>query len=478
MSDLARLGVAEASALLGRRGVSASELTAALLERIREVDGVHSHEGDAGSINAWVRVYEEDALAAAAQADERLSDAGVRRDGPAPPLTGVPIGLKDLYGVAGRPVTASSTLLHDVPAEDCDVWRRLSAAGMVLLGHLHTHEFAAGGTTDQVGSPWSLDRSAGGSSGGSAAALGALLEPAATGPDTAGSLRIPSACCGTSTIKPTRGMVSLAGVVPLSWSLDHAGPMARTLADCALLLEAMAGPDRRCAESSLHGPVPAETAHNALVGARLAVSPRLGSVDLDADVAAGFDRVLEECRRLGATIAEPPRPGLPDAVGQDFVDVLTTEMLVYHRRFDHLRAGYRTSLREWVETGERRAMSGEEYVAAQARRRETTGVWAAWLAEHRIDALLEPTIPVVAPLRGDGYDHAGTDYALISLTHLWDWTGFPVAALPAGVGGETGLPVGVSLVGPAGTDRRLLALGIALQAKLGVPEPPGVIPPG
>ena len=211
---------------------------------------------------------------------------------------------------------------------------------------------------------------------------------------------------------------------------------------------------------------------------RLAVSPRLGSVDLDADVAAGFDRVLEECRRLGATIVEPPPPGLPDAVGQDFVDVLTTEMLVYHRRFDHLRDGYRPSLREWVETGERRAMSGEEYVAAQARRRETTGAWAAWLAEHRIDALLEPTIPVVAPLRGDGYDHAGTDYALISLTHLWDWTGFPVAALPAGVGGETGLPVGVSLVGPAGTDRRLLALGIALQAELGVPEPPGVIPPG
>ena len=478
MSDLTRLGVADASALLARRDASASELTAALLERIRQVDGVHSHEGDAGSINAWVRVYEEDALGAAARADERLSDAGVRRDGSAPPLTGVPIGLKDLYGVAGKPVTASSTLLQDVPADDCDAWRRLSAAGMVLLGHLHTHEFAAGGTTDQVGSPWSLDRSAGGSSGGSAAALAARLTPAATGTDTAGSLRIPSACCGTSTIKPTRGTVSLAGVVPLSWSLDHAGPMARTLADCALLLEAMAGPDRGRAESSLHAPMHAEKARDALARARLVVSPRLASVDLDADVAAGFDRALEGCRRLGAAIVEPPPPGLADAVGQDFVDVLTTEMLVYHRRFDHLREGYRPSLREWVETGERRAMSGEEYVAAQARRWETTGAWAGWLAEHRIDAILEPTIPVVAPLRGEGYDHAGTDYALISLTHLWDWTGFPVAALPAGVGAVTGLPVGVSLVGPAGTDGRLLELGIALQAELGVPEPPELASPG
>lgn len=152
--------------------------------------------------------------------------------------------------------------------------------------------------------------------------------------------------------------------------------------------------------------------------------------------------------------------------------MLTTEMLVYHRRFDARREEYRPSLREWVETGERRAMSAEDYVAAQRRRLETSGGWADWLAEHRIDAVLEPTIPVVAPLRGDGYDHAGTDYALISLTHLWDWTGFPVAALPAGVGSESGLPVGVSLVGPAAPDMQLLALGAALQEELGVPEPP------
>jgi aspartyl-tRNA(Asn)/glutamyl-tRNA(Gln) amidotransferase subunit A len=472
VTDLARLGVVELSALLQRREASASEVATALLERIRDVDGTHSHEGDPASINAWVRVYEEDALAAAARAEERLSEAGVRRHGPAPPLTGVPIGLKDLYGVVGKPVTASSTLLHDVPTEDCDAWRMLSQAGMVLLGHLHTHEFAAGGTTDQVGSPWALERSAGGSSGGSGAALAARMTPAATGTDTAGSLRIPSACCGTSAIKPTRGTVSLAGVVPLSWSLDHAGPMARTLADCALLLEAMAGPDRRRAESALHVPWRSDEAATTIAGARIAVSPRLGSVDLDPDVAAGFERALEECRRLGATIVETPPPGLPDAVGQDFVDVLTTEMLVYHRRFDDARGTYRPSLREWVEMGEQRAMSGEEYVAAQERRKEATGAWSAWLAEHRLDALLEPTIPVVAPLRGGGYDHAGTDYALISLTHLWDWTGFPVAALPSGVGAQTGLPVGVSLIGPAGSDPRLVALGVALQAELGVPEPP------
>ena len=154
---------------------------------------------------------------------------------------------------------------------------------MVLLGHLHTHEFAAGGTTDQVGNPWALDRSAGGSSGGSGAALAARMTPAATGTDTAGSLRIPSAFCGTSTIKPTRGLVSMRGIVPLAESLDHAGPMARTVEDCALLLAGMAG---------VGGPVEPRP----LAGLRLGVSSRIG--ELDADVAAGFE----------ATLAALPRP--------------------------------------------------------------------------------------------------------------------------------------------------------------------------
>jgi aspartyl-tRNA(Asn)/glutamyl-tRNA(Gln) amidotransferase subunit A len=474
VTDVARLGVAELSSRLQRRELSAGEVTGALLERIREVDGTHSHEGDPGSINAWVRVYEEDALAAASSADERLSEAAVRRDGPASPLTGVPIGLKDLYGVAGKPVTASSGFFEEVPAQDCDAWARLSAAGMVLLGHLHTHEFAVGGTTDQVGSPWDLARSPGGSSGGSAAALAARMTPATTGTDTAGSLRIPSACCGTSAIKPTRGLVSLAGVVPLSWSLDHAGPMARTIADCGLLLEAMAGSDRMRAESSLYALPPAVSAMRTLEGVRLAVSPRVAEVELDADVAAGFDTAVEACRRLGARLVEPRAPEEHGQVGDDFLDVLTTDLLTYHRRFDAQRDRYRDSIREWLEEGERRAVTGETYVAAQERRRRLTGAWAAWLIEHRVDAVIEPTIPVVAPPRGDGYDHWGTDYVLISLTHLWDWTGFPVAALPAGVGSESGLPVGVSLVGPAGSDRQLLALGAALQEELGVPEPPSL----
>ena len=220
-SDPADLGILDATRLLQARSLSSTELITACLQRIHDRDGRHSEDGDPTSINAWVRVYAGDALAAAAAADRRLSISGVNGLGPPPPLCGVPIGLKDLYAVAGKPLTASSRLLREVPRTDCDVWRRLSTVGMVLLGHTHTHEFAAGGTTDQVGNPWALDRTAGGSSGGSGAALAARMVPAATGTDTAGSLRIPAALCGISTIKPTRGLVSTSGVVPQAPTLDH-----------------------------------------------------------------------------------------------------------------------------------------------------------------------------------------------------------------------------------------------------------------
>lgn len=450
VSNPADAGVVEAIALLQRREVSSRELVEACLARTRERDGTHSHEGDPSSINAWVRVYEDDALEAAGRADARLAA------GDAPSLCGVPVGLKDLYAVAGKPLTASSRLLDDLPERSCDAWARLEAAGMVLLGHLHTHEFAAGGTTDQVGNPWALDCSAGGSSGGSAAALAARMTPAATGTDTAGSLRIPSAVCGTSTIKPTRMAVPTRGIVPLAPTLDHAGPMARSLEDCEPLLAALAGVRPPLARAPLQ---------------RIAVSPRLGLVELDADVADGFDAALDACRSLGTELVDVPPPDVELELGLTFLDVVCAEMIVYHRRFDDRRDLYRPSIRGFIEYGERGALSAEEYIAAQERRTEATARWLDWLTEHRIDALLEPTVPIVARPRGHGYDEAFTDVAEISFTHYWNWTGFPVAALPSGVGRASGLPVGVSLVGATGADWDVLAAGVALQTVLGTVAP-------
>jgi aspartyl-tRNA(Asn)/glutamyl-tRNA(Gln) amidotransferase subunit A len=441
----ADLGVVEAAEALSNRALSSRELVEACLARIRERDGAHSHDGDPGSVNAWVRVYEEDAFEAAARADERLAA------GDAPVLCGIPIGLKDLYAVAGKPLTASSRVMDHVPDRDCDAWASLSAAGMVLLGHLHTHEFACGGTTDQVGNPWSLERSAGGSSGGSGAALASAQVPAATGTDTAGSLRIPSAECGTSTVKPTRGLVSLRGIVPLAPSFDHAGPMARTVRDCEPLLAALAG---------------AEPARERRPLRRYAVSPRIA--DLDPDVADGFDRALDA---LPGECVEPPPPTARLDVLGEFFDLVLTEMLVYHRRFDDLRDDYRYSNRARLEHAEQRAMTAEEFVAGQLGREEDTAAWCDWLAEHRIDAVLEPTIPIVAPVRGRGYDEPFGDLDDLSLTHYWDWTGFPVASLPSGVGKRSRLPTSVSLIGAPGADWDVLAWGTALQAELGTFTP-------
>lgn len=474
-ADPADLGVVEAARLLRRRELSSSELVSACLRRIEQRDGTHSADGDAASINAWVRLYPDDALRAAATADTRLTAKAQRELGPPSSLLGVPVGLKDLYAVAGKPLTASSELYNETPDRDSDVWRRLRDAGMVLLGHTHTHEFAAGGTTDQVGNPWSLDRSAGGSSGGSAAALAARMVPAATGTDTAGSLRIPSALCATSTIKPTRNLVSTSGVVPLAASLDHCGPMARSVADCAALLAAMAGPDFADATTAFGGlafrtferlQAPADSTRP-LGGVRIALTQRAHS--LDDDVRAGLSRAISSCEQLGARLVEPTQPPPADEPFADHGHLLCAEMLAFHRRFDATRDRYRRSTRDFLEIGERDALSAQDYLQLKENRRDVTRRWWQWFETQQVDALLEPTVPVVALPRGPGYDAMGYDADLVSLTYLWNWTGFPVVSLPSGVGAASGLPVGVSLVGAPATDRALLAIAVRLQQSLGVP---------
>src|SRR5690625_3218654 len=203
--DLVNLSILTAAARLRQGALTSVELVEAYLERIdRHNGGSPSFDGAPEAINAWVHIYAEEAREAARRADERL-----RREGDAAPLLcGIPVALKDLFSARGRPLTASSRVLEGHIAErDAAVWAQLAADGAILLGHTHTHEFAAGGSTDQVGNPWHLGHSAGGSSGGAGAALAAGMVATAVGTDTAGSVRIPAVLCGVSGFKPSYGRV-------------------------------------------------------------------------------------------------------------------------------------------------------------------------------------------------------------------------------------------------------------------------------
>jgi aspartyl-tRNA(Asn)/glutamyl-tRNA(Gln) amidotransferase subunit A len=449
MGDPADLGIIEAATLLASGRLSAAELTAACLRRVEERNGgAPTADGSPNAINAWVRIYPAVAGELAAAADQRRAREGAD----APLLCGVPLALKDLFGVAGLPVTASSRVLEgNVAAEDAVVWARLRAAGMVLIGHTHTHEFAAGGTTDQVGNPWALDRVAGGSSGGSAAALAARMVPAALGSDTCGSLRIPSACCGTSTIKPTRGRIPLDGVVPLAETLDHAGPMARSVADCAALLSAMTG-------GELELPTRARTGASPLAGVTIALTDRTERVAIEPPVAAAFEQAQRACEALGAELRGLPAPWAED--GADLGLILMTDAWGYHARHHARHDRYRPAIAEFLELASVAAADREAYRTAQERRAEGAALWERWFAENRVDFVLEPTLPIVPYARGEGYErgHAGgPGDPMIALTALWDLTGMPVAALPVS------WEAGVSLIAPVGREADVAQAAIDLQ---------------
>jgi aspartyl-tRNA(Asn)/glutamyl-tRNA(Gln) amidotransferase subunit A len=461
-SDPADLDLLDAAALLRSRALSAAELLDACEARIAQRNGGEpTFAGAPDAVNACVRLYPELAREHARAADARL--VADRDDAPA--LCGIPLALKDLYAVAGLPLTASSRVLDgNVAVADSAAWRRLRERGMVLAGHTHTHEFAAGGTTDQVGNPWSVDRTAGGSSGGSAAALAAGMVPAALGTDSAGSLRIPAALAGVCSIKPTYGRLPADGLIPLSPTLDHSGPMARTVADCSVLLAALATEPGAAPDPAIAAlPTTARGGPRPLAGLRVAVTDRPQAVEMDADVIDGFDDARRACERLGAEIVELAASAgvTPD----DSVTILFHEVWPYHSGLADRADRYRPSIREFVALAER-VHDPVAYKAAQARRAQVTAGWRDWFAAHRVDALLEPTVPMTARPRGHGYDpgHLGGEGdPLIVLTSTWNFTGFPVVALPAGLGPRSALPVGVSLVGPPDSEPLLVQAAIDLQ---------------
>ena len=385
--------------------------------------------------------------------------------GPGGPLRGVPLALKDLFDVAGVATTAGSRLFAaNIPRADAEVTGRLFAAGAVNLGKTNLHEWAFGVTTDNphfgpTRNPWALDRLVGGSSGGSGAALIAGCCFGSVGSDTGGSIRIPAALCGIVGLKPTYGRVSLRGAIPLAWTLDHAGPMARTVRDAALLLGVIAGYDAGDPGSA---DVPADDyladVESGVRGLRIGVVrggffTRLKESEQPAPaVAAAVRAAIGVLQGEGADIEDVELPRVAELRNTQLV-IIGTEAATFHRqRILEERDGFGDDVASRIELGLTR--TGPEYAGARRTRDELRRVYAQALAGW--DAIVLPTTPMTAPLR-DGQDAVAAAATLTAYTSPFNLTGLPAISVPCGFD-EAGLPIGLQLVARPWAEARLLRI--------------------
>jgi aspartyl-tRNA(Asn)/glutamyl-tRNA(Gln) amidotransferase subunit A len=461
--------VLEAASLLQAGLLSSGELTKACQERIAQRNGPATFDGAPSVINAWIRLYPQIAESLAAAADARLANARKHRLA-APALCGIPLGLKDLYAVKGLPVTASSRVLAgNIATGNSTAWERLSAAGMVLVGHTHTDEFAFLAVTPQCGNPWDTALITGGSSGGSAAALASRMVTGAMGSDTLGSLRIPAAFCGVSSIKPTFGLVSSYGVIPLAWALDHCGSMARSAGDCSLMLSKLAGEDDDDPSTDVadHPPVRYPTLPRAearpLSGLRIGVPTNLGNPD--AGPGQILSRTYAELSSLGATLVELAVP--PDPFGTLGPIRFYTDALSYHGQwYPQDVALYKPPAAQMLSLIESMKLSALDYLSLHRQRAALQADWKANLADNRLDAVVLLVSLSDPPARDNPELASPVTNPENSrlLTFLFSYLGFPVVTVPGGTSSSTHLPVGIQLAGAPFSEAKLIQLAVDLQA--------------
>jgi aspartyl-tRNA(Asn)/glutamyl-tRNA(Gln) amidotransferase subunit A len=424
------------------------------------------------SVRAYLAVLPEHALDRAAQSD-RARAAGADRG----PLEGIPVALKDLFDMRGVPTTAGSRIFaQNVAATDSAVTEKLEAAGAVILGKLNMHELAYGITSANphygpVRNPRHLECVAGGSSGGSAAAIVAGMAYATTGSDTGGSIRVPAAFCGTVGLKPTYGRVSRFGTLPLGFSLDHMGPLAGDVRDTALVLNAIAGYDPRD-PASVRNPVvdyvPEEGC--SIHGIRLGFPERFFFERLDADVDSAVRGAVARAGSLGATIRPLHVPGIPalNAVGQTILLAEAAAAMAGHMDRREL---FGKDVLALLDQG--RLLPAPDYVNAQRLRRnlqiDFQRVWT------EVDCLITPTTPITAPAVGQTTVRiAGEDEDVrrvaTRFVRPFNVLGLPALSMPCGLS-SAGLPVGLQIVGPPFAEALVLRVAAALE-DAGVTIPP------
>src|SRR5262245_25004145 len=457
-ADLATLTLKQASDSIRRREASPVDLTQACLNRIDKYNP---------SINAFITVTRDQALATAREMEAEQKSGKLRG-----PLHGIPIALKDNIDTAGTKTTAASGVFKDrVPAEDAEAVVRLKKAGAILLGKLNLHEFALGGTSavtffGPIHNPWALDHVPGGSSGGSAAAIAADLCIGTLGTDTGGSIRIPASYCGIVGLKPTYGRVSNRGVIPMAWTLDHVGPMCKTVEDAALMLGIIAGYDPLDPASADVPVVDYSRAIRTLTSKLRVGVPRSPFFEnVNPEVAKAVEAAIDVLRKLTANVKDVQVPATPN-----IADVWNPEIYAYHAPWiTKTPELYQQATRNLIQRGD----DGRSAAYAQARRqvdvvrREIKNVFA------NVDVLVTPTQRGVAPLivpqpptnatRGGapGGAAAAGGGGIVN-TGAFDIYGLPTISIPCGFSGS-GLPIGLQISGAHFAESTVIALAHAYE---------------
>lgn len=389
-----------------------------------------------------------DALYTADALDRELADGHHRG-----PLHGIPITVKDVIDVAGVPTRAGSAAYSDIPARDAEGVARLRAAGAVVIGKATTHEFALGVTSPQSHNPYDPSRIPGGSSGGSAIAVATGMGLGSLGTDTRASIRVPAALSGVVGLKPTYGSIPTDGVVPLSWTMDHVAPMASTVVDAALLLDALVSGRKGFAAPAL---APA-------TGCRIGL-PEAAFASADAEVECLVRQAIEALVSIGCTaqpVARPHDTDLDDANAAGLI-VSRCEAASFHRSLHQLvgadRSLYWQEVAEQLDEADR--ISASDYLDAQRLRADLANAFLACF-DH-VEVLAMPTSPVVAPKRDDFARYL----TVLSRNAIpWSLVGFPAMSVPCGTT-TSGLPVGIQFVARPGAEHQILATGAALEAAL------------
>jgi aspartyl-tRNA(Asn)/glutamyl-tRNA(Gln) amidotransferase subunit A len=458
MIDLTTMTARKLAESVRRKEVAAAEVTRAALERIGRLND---------TLRAFITVTGDEAMAAAEQVDRRVTNG----HGDALPLAGVPMAIKDSFWTRGVRTTGGTKILADfVPTEDATAVARLRAAGCVLVGKSAMHEMAYGFTSrnphhGDCRNPWDVSRIPGGSSGGNAAALATAMAFAAVGGDTGGSNRQPAALCGVVGVKVTYGRVSRYGGIPLSWSMDTVGPMARTVGDAAAMLSVMAGYDPKDS-TTRRDTVPdyTDSLNGGLKGLRIGIPHDRFMAMMEPEVGAAIQDALGVLKKEGATFVDVRFPPVDPVVGAHRA-IIFSEAAAAHEELIRTRAsGFSDEVRPLLQSG--LFLTATQYLAAQQARKKTIAAYReVW---KPFDVLITPTSPIAAPPIGATTARFGDRdiplvRAFLDLTLPFNLTGQPAISVPCGFT-KAGLPIGLQLVGRPFDEATLFRAAAAYEA--------------